>query len=181
MLPSSVPPRLCQCSNRPSHRLVRHLDKPIHHLIQTQLRIFLMPALRMDTLVDFLRHLLKRCPRCIHIQWLLFTLAKDLWEEIRDEAPEEEVRVGDRERSAFAVAGGSRVSPCALGASQEEAVAEGEAAAASSGDGVDVELWTLDCHTSSGCFVYNFVAAIETRDVCGGSANIESGASMRKQ
>ena len=85
VLSRSITPRLRQRPNRPSHRLIRNLDKPIHDLIQPQV----LPCLLIDRLPQFFE-----CrTRGFDVEWLVLGGSEDVREVVWDEAPEEEVGV----------------------------------------------------------------------------------------
>ena len=118
-----------------------------------------------------MRELVKCGARRLDVERLLLRLAEDLGEEVWQQAPEEEVGVGDGQRAALAVARWAGMGARRLGADDEEPVLPEEARAAACGDRVDVELGRLDGDAGGGGFEDVLVTAVSvTGYVCAGAS-----------
>ena len=125
--------------------------------------------------VDLVGQLLQHAAAGVDVEGLVLALAKDLGEEVGQQAAEEQVGVGHGGRAALAVAGRARVGAGRLGADGEQAVAEEEARAAAGGDRVDVELGRLDGDAGRGGLEGVVEAAVAVaRHVGAGAAHVEA-------
>jgi hypothetical protein len=95
MLGCGEPPRLGQRTDRPTHRLVRDLDEPIHDLVDLHLLLLLF--------INLLRKRFERTPGGVNVQSFILVLSEYLWEIVRDKSAEKKVGVRHCERTALPV------------------------------------------------------------------------------
>jgi hypothetical protein len=112
MTSSSIPAALTQGPDRPCHGSIRNRQEPQ----RKRLRSELLPTSLVP--IDRLRQRSKLLLDDVEI--------KLAGEEVGDDAPEEEVCVGDGQGAAFAVACGPGVGACAAGTDLQEAVFPGQ-------------------------------------------------------
>jgi hypothetical protein len=135
--------------------------------------------------VDLFGELCKEGLAGFEVQRLVLVRPEDLGEVLGEETSQNEVGIGDGQRTALAVACGAGVSgrrlvgqlwpryPTHLWTNDKHAVAVEQARATTSGDSVDIELRGLDNDLGGGGLEHVLELAIVAGHVCAGTSHID--------
>jgi hypothetical protein len=149
---------------------VRHvLDRDFHEAVGDFL----------GRLADLLREIVECVPHGGIVEGFVLLRPKDFREELRHQLAEHDVRVGDGERPAAAVAFRTRIGAGGVGAHAEARAVEMQNRAAAGRDGMDQHHRRAHAHARDFRLEGAFVIAVEMRHVGRGSAHVEADQSLK--